>query len=204
MAALDHLVYGTADLETTVTELAARLGTQPTPGGSHAGRGTRNALLSLGPRRYLEIIGPDPEQPEPDGPRPFGIDELTSPTLLTWAIGVDDIEAARRAALKNGYDAGDPVTMHRARPDGVLLSWRLTPPRLADGGIVPFFIEWGDSPHPADSAPPVKLADFALLHPRPPDIRYTIFAVGAEVPLRTGDRTGLLAVVEGPAGRVRL
>jgi len=203
VAALDHLVYGTPDLDVTVGELAAKLGVQPIAGGSHPGRGTRNALLSLGPRSYLEIIGPDPAQSEPDGSRPFGIDELTGPALVTWAIG-GDIDAALKEARKNGYEPGDPVTMQRSRPDGVVLAWRLTPPRLADGGIVPFFIDWGESPHPADSAPQVTLVDFALLHPRPPDIRYTVFAVGAQVPLRTGDRTGLLAVIEGPAGRVTL
>ncbi len=204
MADLDHLVYATPDIDATVAELAGQLGTRPGQGGSHAGWGTRNALLSLGPRRYLEVIGPDPDQPDPDAPRPFGIDELTAPALVTWAIGVDDLEAALADARKNGYEPGEPVAMQRTRPDGVVLSWRLTPPRLADGGIVPFFIDWTGSAHPAEDAPAVRLVDFALLHPRPPDIRYTVFAVGAQVPLRTGDRKGVLAVIEGPVGRVSL
>lgn len=204
MAGLDHLVYATPDLDATVAELTAQLGTQPMAGGSHPGRGTRNALLSLGARRYLEIIGPDPDQPEPDSPRPFGIDDLAAPALLTWAMGVDNLEAALAEVRKNGYDPGEPVQMQRSRPDGVVLTWRLTPARLEDGGIVPFFIDWGDSPHPADDAPPVALVDFALLHRRPKDIRYHVFAVGVQAPLRQDDRTGVLAVVEGPAGRVTL
>ena len=204
MATLDHLVYATPDVDATVAELGATTGAYAAPGGSHAGHGTRNALLSLGPRCYLEIIGPDREQPEPAGPRPFGVDEVRAAALLTWAVGVDDIDVAVAGARKLGYEPGDPISMQRRRPDGVLLSWRLTPPGLADGGIVPFFIEWVDSPHPAESAPPITLVDFTLTHPRPSDVRYPLLAVGAEVPLRTDDRRGLHAVIEGPAGRVAL
>ncbi|MGB9376638.1 MAG: VOC family protein [Mycobacteriales bacterium] len=204
MPALDHLVYATPNLDATVEDLATRLGTRPASGGSHPGLGTRNALLSVGPSSYLEVIGPDPEQPDPDSARPFGIDDLTGAALVTWAAGVDDMAAALAEARANGYDPGEPVAMRRSRPDGVELSWRLTPPQLTNGGIVPFFIDWGGSAHPATDAPAVRLVDFALLHPRPPDIRYTIFAVGAQVPLRVGGRVGVLAVIEGPAGQVTL
>jgi len=78
---IDHLVYATPDLATTVGLLTDRLGTAPTPGGAHPGRGTRNALVGLGDGAYLEIIGPDLEQPAPLSARPFGIDTLSAPAL---------------------------------------------------------------------------------------------------------------------------
>ena len=77
---LDHLVYAVPDLAAGVAAITALLGVAPSPGGPHPGLGTRNFLVSLGESCYLEIIGPDPEQPQPSRPRPFGLDRLSRRT----------------------------------------------------------------------------------------------------------------------------
>ena len=90
---IDHLVYGAADLGAAVNDLERRFGVGAAAGGKHLGIGTHNALLALGPRTYLEVIAPDPDQPVPANARPFGLDELTAPRLVGWALGCDDIDA---------------------------------------------------------------------------------------------------------------
>src|SRR5262245_8798861 len=85
LATVDHLVYATPDLKASIDALEKRLGVRATPGGQHPGRGTRNALIALSSTSYIEIIGPDPEQPKPDLPRQFGIDTLAEGRLVTWA-----------------------------------------------------------------------------------------------------------------------
>ena len=207
---IDHLVLAGTNLAALVDEVAERFDSTPVPGGPHPGRGTRNELVGLGGRRYLELIGPDPEQPSPAGPRQFGIDAITEPTLVAWCARptrpLDDIVAEASAA---GFDLGPIAAMSRRRPDGVLLEWNLTFPQLAtpDEGTVPFLIDWGDSPHPSDSLPRgVELLDLTLGNPDPDRLRAVLAIVGEfpEVAVVRADRPTLHALLRTPNGEVDL
>ncbi|MEY2399994.1 MAG: hypothetical protein QOJ08_105, partial [Ilumatobacteraceae bacterium] len=115
---IDHLVYASNDLPSASVAVAELLGIAPTPGGHHVGHGTYNELLALGGATYLEVIGPDPSQPAPDGPRPFGIDSLERPALVAWCVRpkrpLEEIIVEARAA---GIELGEVAEMSRRRPD---------------------------------------------------------------------------------------
>jgi hypothetical protein len=61
LARVDHLVYATPNLDRGISEIETMLGVKASRGGQHPGRGTRNALVSLGPTTYLEIFCSGPE-----------------------------------------------------------------------------------------------------------------------------------------------
>ena len=203
---IDHLVYATPDLAKGIEAVEKLTGVRATAGGQHPGRGTRNALIALGPTSYLEIIGPDPEQPAPTDPRPFGIDGLKAPRLARWVVKGHNLEAFAAEAERKGISLGKVSDGKRQRPDGTLLTWRYTDPRvdLADG-LIPFFIDWGTSPHPAATAAKgLTLVALRAEHPDEARIRKILTQLGLDLPLRTGPAPALIATLDSPQGRVEL
>lgn len=203
---LDHLVVAAPDVDAAVEDLAVRLGVRAIPGGRHPAWGTRNALISLGPRRYLEILGPDPAQPDPEVPRPAGIDALGRARLATWAAASShlarDIALARRA----GVELGDAMEGSRRREDGSLLAWRMTSilaPRL--GGLVPFLIDWGSSLHPGETSPTgCEILALRAEHPEPATVRGVLDALGIDMAVTLGAAAALVATLQTPLGRVEI
>lgn len=191
---IDHLVYATPDLAGTVADIEARFGVAPQPGGAHVGLGTFNALLGLGERTYLEIVGPDPAQPAPDFPRPFGVDSLERATLVAWCAAprrpLPEIVIAAREA---GFDPGDILPMSRQRLDGVLIEWTLTLGALPENGVLPFFIDWGRTEHPTHGLQVGgTLVRLDLHHPQPRSIDMMLSAVSDESVL--GDEESLISL----------
>jgi hypothetical protein len=206
LVTVDHLVYATPALQVGVERVERLLGLRATPGGQHPGRGTRNALLSLGPGTYLEIIGPDPDQPIPAQPRPFGIDDLREPRLVTWAAKGKELEQLASEAGRRGVKLGEVISGNRQRGDGVVLSWRYTDPRtvVADG-IVPFFIDWGKAPHPARTATEgASLIGLRAEHPDSEQVQVALSRLGLGLRVQPGPGATLIATVSSPRGRVEL
>lgn len=203
---LDHLVYAGPDLEVLQREVEELTGVAPRPGGSHEARGTANALLGLGGGRYLELLGPDPNQGEPERPRPLRVDEVSAPTLVGWAVRTQSIDRLVDSARADGYDPGPVAAMSRIPPDGTRLSWRLTPPEGGFDGAMPFLIDWQDSPHPSETLPAVALTAMEIEHPQVSEVRTALTAVGALdlVDLRPGSTFRMQIMLDTPQGRVAL
>jgi hypothetical protein len=203
---LDHLVYATPDLERAIDDLEHRLGVRAAYGGRHPGRGTRNALIALSDFSYLEIIGPDPDQGGIVSAHWFGIDALTAPRLVTWAAKHWDIERLAAEATRSGLSLGRVASGSRQTPDGVTLRWQFTnPDALIEDGLVPFFIDWGRSPHPAASAPRgPALLSLRAEHPEPERIERALSAVGVTLPISRASRPGLIATLGTEWGEVEL
>jgi Glyoxalase-like domain len=203
-ALLDHILLGCNDLDRGIKLVEESTGVRPAIGGVHPGRGTRNALLSLGERRYLEIIAPDPAQHEiVHFPQ---IREMTDPRLIGWAVHPPDIAAIAKQLRENQIAFTGPEDGSRKRPDGHVLTWKTI--NLADDrhGLLPFFIEWSaDSIHPSKDAPAhCQLEYFEIMSSDPDELSLTLKRIGLDLPVQRSDRARLRALISGPKGDLGL
>ena len=203
---IDHLVYATPDLDLGINTIVKLTGVRATAGGQHPGLGTRNALVALGPASYLEIIGPDPDQPKPAGSRRFGIDDLKAPRLLTWVAKSNQLDALVASAAAHGVTLGAVIPGSRKRPDGIVLSWRYTDPNvIAADRLIPYFIDWGRSPHPsATAARGATLVQVRAEHPDADRVQKMIDALNLDLRVQKGSAPALIATIDSPRGRVEL
>jgi hypothetical protein len=207
-AAVDHLLLGVPDLDQGIEWVERMTGVKAVMGGSHPGVGTRNALLSLGGRQYLEIIASDPAQTAYN----FHIDlrKLSGPRLITWAAVAADINGIAKHARQVGFQIFAPRDGSRVRPDGKVLKWKTlgVMNRLAVQGVepIPFFIEWAaDSLHPPQDSPKgCELQSFEIEHPDPASLMDALKKLGIEARVKQASNVRLKATLKTPNGKVEL
>ena len=197
---VDHLVWFDPDLASGSRYFAERMDHTPANGGIHPGEGTRNALLSLGARTYIEILGRDPDQPaaslDPE------LRQLTGSGFYHWAAGGADLNVVREKVLAAGLRGSDVITGGRTLPNGDRLRWKLFGVLGHEfGALVPFFIDWLDSLHPATTAPPG--GSFSSLHAATPEaerLREIYRILDLDVEVTPSETTGFRATVKSGAG----
>jgi hypothetical protein len=207
-AVVDHLMLGASDLDAGIAWVERLTGVRATSGGAHPGRGTRNALLSLGRGQYLEIIAPDPAQVPEDVLEKLR--ESGEPRLVGWAAAAVDIDALARKLRDAGFQTSGAREGSRATPDGRVLEWRTLSVSSAfrrdSVDPVPFFIEWGaGTMHPSqDSARGCELTALEFEHPEAEQVRRVLQRLGIDATVKTSARVRLTATLKTPKGIVSL
>jgi hypothetical protein len=202
-ATFDHLLWGVRDLNAGIAALAERTGVFAVRGGQHPDLGTHNAIATLGRKRFLEVIAPDPALRA--GALAGRLAELKTPTLIMWAARTTSAAETAKRAEAEGYQAA-VIDGHRDRADGTTVRWTNVFVTGHGGGtLVPFFIEWRDGRHPADDAPKgLRLRKMCAECPEPEALRAVLDALEVHLPVSKGPAARLVAVLESPRGRVEL
>lgn len=205
--ALDHLMLGVADLDAGIMWLEQRTGIRPVIGGTHPGRGTRNALIALKGRQYVELIAPDPAQSPDLTPH---LKPLTEPRLIGWAAGTSEIEALVKRMKQMQHEPTALRPGSRARPDGRTLKWTTVgvASKFAANGVdpIPFFIQWdAASAHPSTDSPKgCALASLEFEHPNADDLSDALGRLEIAAVVRQAPAAAIVATLNTPKGTVIL
>lgn len=201
---IDHLVWYCGDLEAGRGLVAHSLGIDPAYGGEHPGEGTANYLIALGPSTYLEILGRDPAQDQSTiDPAVGGLRGLG---LYHWAmsgVALEKLQArARTAKLRGGALVGGG----RTKPDGQRLDWTCFGLRdHQHGALLPFFIDWHETRHPATTSPAgAQLADFEVFSPEAASLQATYDALGIPIKVSQRGKPGFSATLQSRHGKLEL
>ncbi|MFL6199410.1 MAG: VOC family protein [Thermoanaerobaculia bacterium] len=201
-AVIDHVIVGIADLEEGIRQFAELTGVTAERGGQHPGRGTQNALLSLGPHTYLEIIAPVAGPP----PEMAYLSDLKELTPIGWAVGTTDLDGTKGRLEAAGFKVSPPRAGSRVRPDGQRLEWRAAGLEDIPGELTPFLIEWGaQTAHPATTSPKGCTLESMEIHaPEVEKLSRLVAELRLGAVVRKAGEQDLALTLVCPAGRVIL
>jgi Glyoxalase-like domain len=209
---LDHIIWACADLEHGSRRFEALTGVRPRIGGVHASGLTHNALVGLGNRCYLEILAPV----GPAGPSDDHWCRLAraaqEPRILTYCLR-SPRPLSELASTFDAFGWKNAVVASNGRttPEGVRLRWQWLAPTVERFGLAfPFFIDWLDSSHPAQSlgvSQPesgILLQRFAVGHPHATELRRTLTEIGSPIDTYAADDVQFRVQLQTPLGAVSL
>jgi Glyoxalase-like domain len=138
---LDHVIYGTVDLDVATARIEAELGLEVLPGGRHVGQGSHNRIVPLGPG-YLELLAiADRAEAQASPIGRLLLKRLEEDGLIAYAVsGVDVPAVAERL--------GTPL--HTVRRDTMGAYVTGVEAALTES-FLPFFVGSDAPRHPGDS-----------------------------------------------------
>ena len=200
---IDHIILVAKTLTGGIDAFTRLTGVVPKRGGQHPGRGTENALVSLGPDRYLEILAPI--APTADSLTRSGAAAGVL-TLAGWAVHTRSLESLVTRVQSAGFAMVGPTPGSRRTPDNTLLEWRTAGVKDGSLALAPFFIEWGaGTPHPSSTSPGgCRLKSFELAQPDTTRLSTFLRAAGYQPVLRIAKVPTMHIVLDCPRGRLSL
>jgi hypothetical protein len=196
----DHFVWYCSNLSQGERYFASKMDCGSAYGGVHPGEGTANHLMSLSDATYVEILGRDPAQQESSlAPE---VQALVGHGIYHWAIGGVDIAETRARALAAGLASSELVAGGRRLPNGNWLGWKCFGIHKNEfGALVPFFIDWMDSEHPAKAAPRGgHLQSIEVYSPRAKRLRDLYEVLGIHIPVHEAEVSGLSVTLMSTKG----
>jgi len=150
--ALDHILLAAPDFDEAMKDFETLTAIRPSIAGSLKGLGCLTARIGLDKQAYIEIIAPDPDKPGPVGEHLKEM-EQGSFTPIHYAIRRTDLSDLAEDYVPNelGYTP-DRIKMFMAGTDGTPKKWEmLFMHGHFHGGVVPYFVDWGECEHPIGS-----------------------------------------------------
>jgi len=137
---LDHVIYGTTDLDSAAARIEASLGLAVQPGGRHVGQGSHNRIVPLGPG-YLELLAiADAEEAAGSEIGQILLEVMRGDGLLAWAVRTDVHAVAARLG----------TTVYPVHRDGMTAYVTGVVEALREPHL-PFFVQAdARAPHPGD------------------------------------------------------
>ena len=92
---IDHVIYGTADLDVAAARVEADLGLTAIPGGRHEGLGTHNRIVPLGDGSFIELLAVADAREARGSELGAALAAAIARRegLLAWAVAVEDVGA---------------------------------------------------------------------------------------------------------------
>jgi hypothetical protein len=202
---IDHIMVGTNDLHVGMAELERSTGVRPKYGGVHPGRGTRNALISLGPHTYLEIYAPNPAEPSTNE-EVAALKKLKNLTPMGWVVSADDLSVLMQRAAASGSRLLKPESGSRRLPNGTVLHWSTFGFDGFDDPVAPFFIHWDDQRvHPSRTSPRgCHLVALQIADPAAAKLRSAIDPLKLRVQVRQSHARRITMKLRCPKGLVTI
>jgi len=152
---IDHFVFAVPDLEEAIDWFESITGCRPIFGGYHTTQGTKNALVNLGNKCYLEFLAIDDENRKFKTNRWMGIDLIEKSQTTRWALKSFDLDRETEILKLYNPELAKIKGGQRKTPNGKMLNWQLTMPLSKPKvELIPFLIDWQNSEaHPTDNLP---------------------------------------------------